>query len=57
MKLPTKDKMHARLPSTMPKRQLLRDLRRLLKHARLPRARPKEAADKGSEKASEAGDY
>ena len=36
------------------KRQLLRDLRRLLKHARLPSARPKEAADKGFEKASEA---
>ena len=46
--------MHASLPSTMPKRQMLRDMRRLPKHARLPSARPKEAANKGSEKASEA---
>ena len=52
MKPATKDEMHASLPSTMPKRQLLEDLRRLLKHARLPSARPKEAADKGFEKAS-----
>ena len=46
--------MHASLPSTGPKRQLLRDLRRLQNYARLPSARFKEAADKGSEKASEA---
>ena len=40
MKPPTKDEMHASLPSKMPKRQLLRDLRRLLKHGRQPSARP-----------------
>ena len=40
MKPPTKDKMHASLPSKMPKRQLLRDLRKLLKHGRPPSARP-----------------
>ena len=40
MKPPTKDEMHANLPCTMPKRQLLRDLRRLMTHAKLPSARP-----------------
>ena len=54
MKPSIKDEMYASLSSTMPKRQLLRDMRRLMKHARLLSARPKEAADNGSEKAPEA---
>ena len=36
--------MHASLPSAMTKRQLLRDLRRLLKHAKLTSGRPKAEA-------------
>ena len=39
------------LVTLRPKRRKLRDIRRLMKYARLLSARPNEAADKGSEKA------